>query len=121
MQKFSVIHSGVQHVLQTALAFYERDLLDILYSSYIIPKNKIKYFEKIHSTKLKKIISIRSAHEISENNIKNISRYEFIEIVLKVLSGKNIDSKCIYVSVNLFNQSLQHFSRTDFGKRCCTV
>jgi|GEM_PF-5645569 len=89
MSRFYCIHSGVQHMLQTALALQENDMLEKVLSSYLIKSNYFNGLQKIRNKRFQKIISMRKAVDIPSDKIINVPIYEIVEIFARSVLGRN--------------------------------
>jgi starch synthase len=85
--QFYVVHSGMQHVLQIALALDEIGALKNFYTSFYV-KRKYRSLIKTKSNKINQFLTSRCINGLDENLVKNYPYYEFIEIFAKQLIGK---------------------------------
>jgi glycosyltransferase involved in cell wall biosynthesis len=86
VKKVALIHSGVQHLLQTTLALQNAQMLKKVYTSFVFT-SKIK--QVFNSGKFSKILNLRDFSLVDKKLVKLTPKYEFIELILKLFLGKN--------------------------------
>ncbi|MDA8626065.1 glycosyltransferase family 4 protein [Flavobacteriaceae bacterium] len=86
VKKIALIHSGVQHLLQTTLALQKAQMLNKVYTSFVF-KSRIKRI--FSSGKINKILNLRDFSLVDNKLIHLTPKYEVIELILKLVLGKN--------------------------------
>ncbi|NTU70012.1 glycosyltransferase family 4 protein, partial [bacterium] len=89
MKKIYVIHSGCQHVNQSALAFQENMMLEKFISSFLIKDYGIDWYKFFKNKNIQKIISLKETKGIDPRYIINHPYYEFVEVIIKIIIGNN--------------------------------
>jgi starch synthase len=89
MNKSVIIHSGIQTVLQIVKAAQEVNKLEAFYTSFYYKDLYNPILNGLSKTRLNKILAFRRLEGLDDTKIHNIPQYEILEILMKVLIGKN--------------------------------
>jgi len=89
MKKIYLLHSGVQHILQPALALQDLELLEQFYTSFFPKKDYKRLIAFLNNKTISKFFSLRSSENLEIDKIVNIPKYELVETALKLIVGKN--------------------------------